>query len=239
MATLEIDVWSDIACPWCWVGKRHLEAAIDAFEGDVAVTWRAFELDPSAPTEAPERVDYARRLADKYRTSRDEAEEMIDRMVGVGRSVGLEMRFDRVRPTNTFAAHRLLAFAASSGRQTELKERLFSAYLGEGLAISDPEVLTGLAADAGLDGEAAAEVLASDAHAEEVREDERLAGRLGIRSVPFFVLDHRLAVSGAQPSEVLLAAMRQAAGEAPESQAGEAAGAACGPDGCAVDSTGR
>ena len=217
MTPLAIDIWSDIACPWCWIGKRRLEAAIDAFEGEVTLAWRAFELDPDASTDAPERVDYARRLADKYGTTPDEGQVMIDRMVAVGRSVGLEMRFDRVRPTNTFAAHRLLAWAAQFGRQTDLKERLFAAYLGEGLAISQDDVLSGLAESAGLDAEAAAEVLASDAHAEEVRENQALAARLGIRGVPFFVLDHRYAVSGAQPAEELLAAMRQAVEDAPVS----------------------
>ncbi len=210
MTRLPIDVWSDIACPWCWIGKRRLEEAIGALEGDVALTWRAFELDPSAPTEAPERVDYAQRLAAKYRTTRDEAQAMIDRMVGAGRSHGLELRFDRIRPTNTFAAHRMLAWAGESGRQTDLKERLFAAYLSEGLAISQHDVLCGLAESVGLDPEAAAAVLESDAWAEEVRNDQALAARIGVRGVPFFVLDHRYAVSGAQPAEELLAAMRRA-----------------------------
>lgn len=215
MTVLAIDIWSDIACPWCWIGKRRLEAAIDAFAGDVTLTWRAFELDPSASTEAAERVDYAQRLAAKYRTTRSEAQAMIDRMVGVGRSLGLELRFDRVRPTNTFAAHRLLAWAARFGRQTELKERLFAAYLSEGLVISQHDVLSGLAESVDLDPEAAAAVLASDAHAEEVREDQALAARLGVSGVPFFVLDHRYAVHGAQPAEEMLTAMRRAADEAP------------------------
>lgn len=209
MTTLAIDIWSDIACPWCWVGKRHLEAAIDAFDSDVKLSWRAFELDPSASAEVPDRVDYAERLAAKYRTTRDEAQVMIDRMVAVGRSVGLELRFDRVRPTNTFAAHRLLAWAAKTERQTDLKERLFAAYLHEGLAISDHHVLAGLAEDSGLDPEAARAVLDGDEYGKEVREDQALAARLGITGVPFFVLDHRFAVSGAQPAEELLAAMRK------------------------------
>jgi predicted DsbA family dithiol-disulfide isomerase len=233
--TLAIDIWSDIACPWCWVGKRHLEAAMDLFEGDVALTWRAFELDPNAPTAAPERVDYVGRLAAKYRTTPDEAQKMIDRMVDVGRSRGLDMRFDRIRPTNTFDAHRLLAWAASLGKQTDLKERLFSAYLHEGLAISDPAVLTGLAADVALDAEAARAVLASDAHAEEVRADEALASQLDIRGVPFFVLDRRFPVSGAQPPEALLEVMHRAVDDGPEAPQDQAAGEECGPEGCDLD----
>jgi len=231
VTTLEIDTWSDIACPWCWIGKRRLEAAIDAFEGGVTLTWRAFELDRSASTEAPDRVDYARRLATKYRTTPDEAQAMIDRMVAVGRSLGLELRFDRVRPTNTFAAHRLLAWAAQFGHQTDLKERLFAAYLYEGLAISEHDVLTGLAKDVGLDPEAAAAVLESGAHAKKVREDQVLAARLGVSGVPFFVLDHRHAVSGAQPAEELLTAMRRAVDDGPSASADRAADAECDPAG--------
>jgi predicted DsbA family dithiol-disulfide isomerase len=214
MTALAIDIWSDIACPWCWVGKRQLESAIGSFDGEVALTWRAFELDPEASTTAPERVDYAGRLAAKYGTDRAGAPEMIDRMVEVGRSLGRELRFDRVRPTNTFAAHRLLAWAAEFGLQTELKERLFAAYLREGLAISDYSVLCGLAANVGLDSEAAGAMLERDAYAEEVRSDEKLAHRVGVRGVPFFVIDHRFAVSGAQPAEVLLEALQRAVADA-------------------------
>ena len=228
MTRLSIDIWSDIACPWCWVGKRRLDEAVSAFEREVALTRRAFELDPGAPAEAPERVDYAGRLAAKYRTSREEAQAMIDRMVGVGRSVGIEMRFDRIRPTNTFDAHRLLAWAAMSERQTDLEERLFSAYLSEGLAVSEPDVLCGLAGDVGLDPVDAAGVLESDAHAGEVREDEARAARLGIRGVPFFVLDGRYGVSGAQPAEELLSAMRRAVEDDAPKTAERSAGEECG-----------
>lgn len=235
MTTLAIDIWSDIACPWCWIGKRRLQSALDAFEGNVTLTWRAFELDPSAPTDAPDRVDYAERLATKYRTTRDGGQEMIDRIVEVGRSVGLELRFDRVRPTNTFTAHRLLSWAAELGRQTDLTERLFGAYLDEGLAISDHDVLTGLAEDVGLDPETARAVLESDAHAKDVREDQALAARLGIRGVPFFVLDRRYAVSGAQPAQDLLAAMRRAVDDTQPASADRASGEECGPAGCELD----
>ena len=239
MTILAIDIWSDIACPWCWVGKRRLEEAVGAFEGEVALTWRAFELDPGAPAEAPEGVDYAGRLAAKYGTGRDEAQAMIDRMVGVGRSVGVEMRFDRIRPTNTFSAHRLLAWAAGLGRQAELEERLFSAYLSEGLAISDPGVLRELAESVGLDSGAAATVLASDAYAEEVREDEARAARLGIRGVPFFVFGNRYGVSGAQPAESLLEAMRGAVEDAEPEPAPSRSAEECGPEGCDLDPAGR
>ena len=211
MSALRIDIWSDIACPWCWVGKRHLDDAVTAEGVEVARRWHAFELDPQAPREAPASVDYAGRLADKYGVSRDEAEAMIERMVERGRAVGVEMDFDRIRPSSTFDAHRLLAWAGpGEGLQDALGERLFRAYLGEGRAISDPETLAELAGEVGLDPEAAAEVLASDELGETVRAEERRAASLGIRSVPTFVFGERLAVTGAHPPTVLREAIRAA-----------------------------
>jgi predicted DsbA family dithiol-disulfide isomerase len=210
MTALPIDIWSDIACPWCWVGKRHLEAAVAATGIAVDRRWRAFELDPEAPREAPESVDYAQRLADKYRTSKQAAQEMIDRMVETGRAAGVEMRFDRIRPSRTFDAHRLLAWAREAGFQDALGERLFAAYLGEGRAMSDPETLTALAEEVGLDGSEATELLRSDRHADAVRAEQRQAARMGITGVPTFVLADRLAVTGAQPPALLREAIERA-----------------------------
>ena len=213
MNPLPIDIWSDIACPWCWVGKRHLETAIVESGITTKINWRAFELDPVAPREAPEQTDYVGRLAEKYGTTRSEAQQMIDRMVEFGRASGIEMRFDRIRPSSTFDAHRLLAWARDHGRQTELKERLFAAYLHEGLCVSDPEVLASLVAEVGLDRDEAQEVLSGEDHAEEVRSDEQLATSIGASAVPFFVFDRRLAISGAQPAEVLQEAIMRATEE--------------------------
>lgn len=211
MSMLEIEVWSDIACPWCWIGKRGLDAALQSFDSPVTVRWNAFELNPQAPLELPGQVDYVQRLADKYRVGHDEAQQMIDRIVSTGHDRGLELRFDRIRPTNTFAAHRLLSWARNSGLQTELKEAIFKAYLHDGLLVSDPEVLTALAEQVGLDGSQAREILSSDAFTNEVRNDERRATEIGITGVPCFVFPQaRFAVSGAQPVEALLEAMRKA-----------------------------
>lgn len=213
MSTLDIEIWSDIACPWCWIGKRGLEAAIESFDSPVAVRWNAFELNPQAPREVPERVDYAKRLAEKYGVERDAAQEMIDRMVATGRDRGLELRFDRIRPTNTFDAHRLLAWARDAGRQTDLKEALFNAYFREGWLVSDPMVLVDLAEQVGLDGAQAQDILRGDAYARDVRNDERRAVQIGVTGVPCFVfVKARFAVSGAQPAKVLLEAMRKASG---------------------------
>ena len=214
MKTLEIEIWSDIACPWCWIGKRGLDAALASFDSPVTVRWNAFELNPQAPLELPEQVDYIQRLAGKYNVSHGEAQQMIDRIVSSGRDRGLELRFDRVRPTNTFKAHRLLAWARNSGLQTELKEALFSAYFHEGRLVSDHAVLCDLAQQVGLDGAQAGEMLNSDAFTTEVRNDEKRAAQIGVSGVPCFVFPQvRMAVSGAQPAEVLLEAMRKASAQ--------------------------
>ncbi len=198
---------------------------------EVSVVWRAFELDPRAPRTA-DAVPYAERLARKYGKPVPEAQAMIDRLAGIAADDGLEMRFDRIRPGNTFDAHRLLHLARAHGVQDALKERLFRAYFTEGEAIGDRDVLARLAADVGLDAEAARAALADDDGARAVRADEEEARALGIGGVPFFVVGGRYAVSGAQPAEVLLGALTQAWDHA-EGRRDPAEGAACGPEGCA------
>ena len=230
MAKLRIDVWSDIACPWCWVGKRHLERALRDVPYEVEVVWRAFELDPAAPKSLPDDVDLVQRLADKYGTSRAGAQQMIERMTSVGRDAGLDFRFADVKPTNTFDAHRLLAWAATRGKQGELEERLMRAYMHEGRDVSDHAVLVELAEAAGLDPDAAQAVLSSDAHARDVRDDEGLARQIGITGVPFFAVAERYAVPGAQPVEILRQVIERAVAELPVEDA--AAGESCGVDGC-------
>lgn len=233
MQRLRIDVWSDIACPWCYVGKRRLEAALARFPRRDAVTlvWRSFELDPAGPRTAEPGGSIAARLARKYGTGLAQADLMLRRMTATAAADGIDMRFDRLRPGNTFDAHRLLHRAHEHGRQDALKERLFRAYFTDGEAIGDPGVLARLAGEAGLDVAEARDVLASDAHARDVRADEEQARRLGVTGVPFFVLGGRHGVSGAQPSDVLLTALATAWAEA-NPDAATADGAVCGPDGC-------
>ena len=235
MATVRVEIWSDIACPWCWVGKRHLEAASAEFDGDVEVVWRAFELDPSAPRDADPEVENVDRLARKYGVSQAQAQQMIDRMTSVGETVGLDFQFDRAQYTNTFDAHRLLHHAAKSGLQDALKERLFAAYMSQGRDIADHSTLVELAVEVGLDADQAQAALSTDTHAKDVREEEALAAELGVRGVPFFVVGNRYAVSGAQPAHVLREVLDKAAQDAKiEVVAGEAE--ACGPDGCEIPS---
>jgi len=237
VTTLRIDIWSDIACPWCYVGKRHLEQALASFEhaADVEIVWRAFELDPSAPRVRDASQSYAERLAQKYRTDPAQAQARLDHMVGLAAKDGLDFRFDRIQPGNTFDAHRLLHFAHEQHLQGALKERMLRAYMTEGQAIGERDVLVGLARDVGLDEAAARAVLESERYTREVRDDEALARELGITGVPFFVMAGRIGVSGAQPAESLERALDQAWAHAvatPPVVEPYAEGAACGPDGC-------
>jgi len=239
---MRIEVWSDIVCPWCYIGKRRLEAALARFEHrrHVEVVWRSFELDPTAP--AVHTGPYVGRLARKYGLPVPEAQALVDGMTRTAAGEGLAFRFDRARPGNTFDAHRLLHLAAERGVQDAAKERLLAATFTEGEPIGDPDTLVRLAAVAGLQAVEARQVLAGDAYAADVRADEQRAARLGITGVPFFVVDERYGVSGAQPADVLLEVLDRAWSEAdradlvpvpvPGSGAGPAG--ACEGDTCAV-----
>ena len=205
-----VEIWSDVVCPWCYIGKRRFEAALSRFEhaDEVEVVWRSFELDPHAP---PEREGgYAERLAQKYGTSLGEAQAMIARMVNAAAGEAIEMRFDIARPGNTLDAHRLLHLARRHGLQHELKERLVAATFTEGEPIGDNETLRRLALDVGLPVDEVHALLATDDLADEVRQDEADAQRLGVTGVPFFAFDRRYGVAGAQDPEVLLQALTQA-----------------------------
>jgi predicted DsbA family dithiol-disulfide isomerase len=205
-----VEIWSDIACPWCYVGKRRFEAALASYEhrDEVRVTWRSFELDPSAPREREH--DGATHLAEKYGTSREEALAMHQRMTDTAAHDGLEFRFDLARGGNTFDAHRLLHLAAAHGEQDAMKERIMRAYLTEGELISDHAVLERLALEVGLPQDEVRDALATDRFAADVRDDERTAQSLGIHAVPFFVVDRAMGASGAHPPEALVELLRQA-----------------------------
>ena len=200
---MHVEIWSDIACPWCYVGKRRFEAALAAFEHreEVSVTWRSFELDPEAPSERG--GERAERLARKYGVTREQAMRSQDELAEVAAGDGLDIRFDRVRDGSTFDAHRLVHLAAAHGAQDAMKERLMRAHFTDGELVSDPAVLERLAGEAGLPSDEVSELLAGDRFADAVRDDERSAAALGIHAVPFFVVDRKVAAAGAQPPEVL------------------------------------
>lgn len=232
MPSFPIHVFSDIACPWCYVGKRRLEAALERFEhrDAVTLTWRSFELDPSAPRIAEGSI--ATHLAKKYGVPLVQAQAMLQRTTDTAKADGIDMRFDVIKLGNTFDAHRLLHLASERNRQDALKERLFRAYFTEGETIGDTAVLQRLGVEAGLDADEVASVLQSDLYAQEVRADQQQARSMGIGGVPFFIIG-RYGVSGAQPVEVLLEVLRRAWAELPQTPAtviGE--GSTCGPEGC-------
>lgn len=211
---MQVEVFSDVVCPWCYIGKRRMEQALGRFAhaDDVTVTYRSFQLDPSTPKDVTGTL--TERLADKYGVPLAQAEAMNQRVSGVASTVGLGFRLDQAHPANTFDAHRLLHFAAEHGRQAELKERLMRAYFIDGLDVGDPDTLASLAAEVGLDGDAARAVLGGDDYTDAVTEDLSLARAFGIGAVPFFVIDRRYGVSGAQESDVLLQALETAWAEA-------------------------
>jgi len=207
---MRIEVWSDVVCPWCYIGKRRLESALAKFEhaDEVEVVWRSFELDPDTPADAT--GDLVGHLAAKYGGGREAAESMMDRVAEVARGEDLHYRFDIAQRGNTFDAHRLIHFAADHGLQGEMKERVMEAYFTEGAAPNDRPTLAKLAADVGLDADETLATLASDRYVDEVRTDEAMARELGVNGVPFFVIDRAYGVSGAQDADRLLEVIREA-----------------------------
>lgn len=233
---LRLDVWSDIACPWCYIGKRNLEAALAelAYKDEVEIVWRAFELDPTAPKQRTEVTSTVTKLAANYGVSEAQARVMMARGIQAGAAAGLDLHLYETKSASTFDAHRLLHWALEQGKQDALKERLLRACLTEGQVIADPDVLVACANEVGLPEEEARAILNSDRYTAHVRADEALARQLGIRGVPFFVLAQRIGVSGAQPIATMKQALEQAWSELPKLQtiADTADGATCGPDGC-------
>jgi len=204
---IKVDIWSDIACPWCYIGKRRLETALASFpqRDRVDVVWHSFELDPSAARVNP--MHARENLAAKYGETQAGAQRMLDHMTGVAADEGLAFDFGALRLTNTFQGHQLVHLAAEHGLQDAVKERLLKAYLSEGENLGDVDTLERLAGDVGLDGAVVRAALESQAYARAVRDDEAQAQAYGISGVPFFVLNGAYGVSGAQPAEVLLSAL--------------------------------
>ena len=219
MAPLTVDIWSDVVCGWCYIGKRRLEAALAQFEhrDDVTVLWHSFELDPAAPAVNPQRT--AEMLAEKYGTSIEEAESRLVGITETAAAEGLAYNVADARGGNSFDAHRLIHLAAEQGLGEQVHERLFSAQHCEAEATGDRETLERLAVEAGLDPDDVRDVLDGDRYAAAVRADEEAASQIGVRGVPFFVLGRKYGLSGAQPAEVLVQALQQTWDEAQASAA--------------------
>lgn len=242
---MDIEIWSDVVCPWCYIGKRRLEQALEQFphRDEVNIVWRSFELDPQAPEQVTESLDEM--LARKYHTTRQNAAQMNARVSKIASEVGLDYHLDKAKPSNTFDAHRLMHLAKAKDIQPQVEERLMQAYFTEGEPIGDHETLARVAAEAGLDAEEARVTLASDAYADDVRADEARAAAFGITGVPFVAIDERYGVSGAQPTEVFLTALQTAwaathpltmvsTTPANASEGGDDASGSCEGDACAI-----
>lgn len=207
---LTIEIWSDVVCPFCYIGKRELENALAKFahRDSVRVLWKSFELDPNAPARSTENT-YAM-LSRKYGMTHEQAVERTRGVRERAAGLGLHYDFDKTVVGSSFDAHRLLQFAKTKGMGDAMKERLFKAYFTEGKHIADQATLLALATEVGLNAAEVEAALTSNAFTAEVRSDEEEARQLGISGVPFFAFDRRLAVSGAQTSEVFLQALEQA-----------------------------
>jgi predicted DsbA family dithiol-disulfide isomerase len=204
---VKIEIWSDVVCPWCYIGKRRLEHALREFEhaGEVEISWRSFQLNPDAPrgTAVPT-MDY---LATRFGP---QAGAMTGRVAELARAEGLDFDFDAALTVNTLDAHRLLHLAADLGLGDAAKERLLRAHFTEGADLSDPDTLVALLSEVGADPDRVRAVLAGREYADAVRDDIEAAQRLGANGVPFFVIDRKYGISGAQPAEAFLHALRTA-----------------------------
>ena len=204
---MQIDIYSDIVCPWCYVGKRRLERALTSVSGDLHVSWRPFQLNPTMPLEGMDRTAY---LKAKFGSLEDFG-RMEEQLLAAGLEEQILFAFEKIQRTpNTFVAHRLVWYAAQQGVQDEVVEVLFRGYFLEGKNIGDLNTLAHIAAEAGLDRTEAEEFLASEEGVVEVKEEETVGRRLGIRGVPYFVLNGRVAISGAQSPNIFVSAFQQA-----------------------------
>ena len=204
---MKIEIWSDVVCPWCYIGKRRLEHALNEFEhaDEVTVAWRSFQLNPDTPVGTA--VPTAQYLTQRFGP---QASQMTGRVADMARAEGLDFDFDAALTVNTLDAHRLLHLAAGLGVGDAAKERLLRAHFTEGADLSDPGTLVRLAGEAGVDTDRAREVLAGTEYADAVRADIELAQGFGASGVPFFVIDRKYGISGAQPAEAFLNALRTA-----------------------------
>lgn len=207
---MRVDIWSDVVCPWCYVGKRRFEAALAEFphRDGVEVHWRSFELDPRAPRLRD--GNHIEHLATKYGIPRTQAEAMDAQITEAAGAVGVDLRLDLARSGNTFDAHRLLHLAADHNLADQVKERLLKGYFTDGEPIGDPATLARLAVDGGLPAAEVDDVLAGDRYADAVRADEATARAYGATAVPFFVIDETYGIAGAQPPEVFANVLERA-----------------------------
>jgi predicted DsbA family dithiol-disulfide isomerase len=204
---IKVDIWSDIACPWCYIGKRKFEAGAAEFAGDVEVEYHSYELSPDTPVDFDgSEIDF---LAARKGLPADQVTQMLARVTGVAESVGLHYDYDALKHTNTVKAHQVIHYAKAHGRQLEMKERLFKAYFVEGRHVGRDADLADLAAEIGLDRDEVLRSLAENEYLADVRADQAQAAAYGIQGVPFFVIDGKYGISGAQDPQVFASALAQ------------------------------
>ena len=212
---LKVEVWSDIMCPFCYIGKRNFEAALRKFAGreHIEIEWRSFQLDPTIPEHSPVKENVYQYLADKKGISYEQSAKMHERVIQTAKNAGLDYRFDKAIVANSFDAHRMIQLAKTKGLGDAAEERLFHAYFTEGKDFGDHDTLTSIGKEIGLAEEEIKDALVSDVFAEKVERDIQEANDIGIQGVPFFVFDHKYAISGAQAPEYFLQALNQSFGE--------------------------
>jgi predicted DsbA family dithiol-disulfide isomerase len=236
---MKVEIWSDVMCPFCYIGKRKFEKALAEFPGknNIEVTWKSFQLDPSTVTDPTlSTIDH---LAEKKGWSKAQAMETTAHVSNIAKQVGLDFHFDKAVVANSFDAHRLSHLAKKYGKQNELEEKLFSAYFTEGKNTADHNTLLQIGVELGLDKTEINELLNSDLYSDKVEEDIYQAQQIGVRGVPFFVLDQKYAVSGAQEPTAFLQALTKAYDEHKKENPlqvlnTEGSADACGPDGCEI-----
>lgn len=237
---MKVEVWSDIMCPFCYIGKRHYESALGRFEGrnHVEIEWHSYQLDPTIPKNIPAKENVYQYLAHKKGISYEQSAKMHDRVIEMAKNAGLDYRFDKAIVANSFDAHRLIQLAKTKGLGDAAEERLFRAYFTEGKDFGDHTTLVSIGKEIGLNEEEINSALVSETYAEKVEQDIQEAAEIGVQGVPFFVFDRKYAVSGAQPPEYFLQALNQSFGEwkkaNPDTELAPAEGAVCSPDGDCV-----
>ena len=228
---MKIEIWSDYVCPYCYIGERQLEKALEGFSDkeNVEISYKSFELDPTSSYEVT--TNTKDRVARKYGYTSEQAQQMIDNVTKYAKSVGLEYHYDTARYTNSFDAHRIAKYAETKGKGLEMSERLFHAYFTENKEMSDHKALKDIAVEIGLDELEVEDVLKNKKFAEEVRNDEYEASRLGIHAVPFFLINGKYSLSGAQPPEAFENIFEKVLKEE-KIETDNLGGMVCGIDGC-------
>jgi len=231
---MNVEIWSDVMCPFCYIGKRKFEKALEQFphKDDIKIIWKSFQLDPSTLTDPS--LNTIENLRLKKGWSKEQAAETIAQVADIAKQVGLDFNFDKAVVANSFDAHRLSHLAKKYNLQNELEEKLFSAYFTEGKNTADYETLLKIATEIGMDREEVSEVLKGNTFANEVHQDVEQAQQIGVRGVPFFVLNQKYAISGAQESDTFLQALYKAYDETKLVDLSNNEAAVCGPDGCEI-----